>query len=338
MNKKVLVTGGNGFLSLHIILQLLNQGFQVRATLRDLQRAAEVKQTLQKNHVNNLENLSFVKADLTQDAGWKRAMTDITYVLSVASPLFSTTKATQNNATDGILRILKFAQLADVKRVVMTANFGAIGFSNKHKHSITTESNWTNPEENGLSPYEKSKLLAEKAAWKFIKQSNHQLEFATVNPVAIFGPALNNHVSGSFSLLTGLLDGSQKRIPNLPLNVVDVRDVANLHIAAMLTPEANGQRFIASADDQISLPEIAHLIQIKRPQLAEQTVTKILPNWFIRLAAPFNEQAKEGKLLLAVNRHVSNQKAKQVLNWSPSFNNEETVLAAVDTLIKNNLI
>ncbi|ANK62370.1 3-beta hydroxysteroid dehydrogenase [Loigolactobacillus backii] len=338
MNNNVLVTGGNGFLSMQLILQLLKQGYSVRATLRSLEKKATVINTLKANSVINLEKLSFVKADLTSDAGWEEAMHNVTYVLSVASPMFSASSKNKNGATEGILRILKQAQTAHVKRVVMTANFGAIGFSNKDKQSLTTEADWTNPNEKGLSAYEKSKLLAEKAAWQYLKTANSKLEFTTVNPVAILGSVLNEHVSDSFGLIKNLIDGSLKRIPNIPLNVVDVRDVVDLHIRAMITPQAKGQRFIASEDGQISLPEIGALIRQKRPQLANQISTKVLPDWIIQTGALVNKQAQEGKFFLDINRNVSNQKAKQVLGWQPLSNNETTILATVDTLLKYDLL
>ncbi|AMV61059.1 Hypothetical protein ADU72_0488 [Pediococcus damnosus] len=338
MKKTVLVTGGNGFLSMQLILELLKQGYTVRTTLRLLQKKSGVLATLKANHAVNLGNLNFVVADLTSDTGWQDAMQGMTYVLSVAAPMFSTDKAHINDAKDGILRILKQAQLAQVKRVVMTANFGAIGFSNKDKHSVTTETDWTNFDEKGFSLYEKSKAIAEKAAWQFMDKSSSNLEFTTINPVAILGTSLNEHVSGSFGLIKSLIDGSLKMIPNIPLNVVDVRDVVDLHIRAMTNPKANGERFIASEDGQISLPEIAALIRKARPQLSDQIPTKIMPNWIMRVGAPFSKQAQEGKLLLDINRNVSNQKAKQVLGWQPLSNNEETVLGAVDSLVKYDLL
>nr|WP_318531612.1 NAD(P)H-binding protein [Loigolactobacillus iwatensis] len=133
MNNNVLVTGGNGFLSMQLILQLLKQGYNVRATLRTLEKKATIVTTLKANNGINLDKLSFVKADLTSDAGWEEAMRNVTYVLSVASPMFSASSKNKGGATEGILRILKQAQTAHVKRVVMTANFGAVGFSNKDK-------------------------------------------------------------------------------------------------------------------------------------------------------------------------------------------------------------
>jgi nucleoside-diphosphate-sugar epimerase len=264
------------------------------------------------------------------------------YVLSVASPVFFTMPKDENEvirpAVDGIVRVLKAARNASVKRVVMTSNFGAVGFSNKNLNTVTTEADWTDSNEKGLSSYEKSKLLAERAAWDFIKQEGGHLEFATINPVAILGPSLSAHISGSFGILEHLLDGSMKVIPNIPLNIVDVRDVADLHIRAMTNPNANGQRFIASADGQISMPEIAALLKNRKPDVAKKVSTKTLPNWVIYLAALFNKQAKEGGLLLRMSRNVSNTKARSILGWKPIANNEEAILASINSMIKFGII
>lgn len=180
--------------------------------------------------------------------------------------------------------------------------------------------------------------MAERAAWEFIKKEGGNLEFVTINPVAILGPSLSSHVSGSFGILEHLLDGSMKAIPNIPLNVVDVRDVADLHIRAMTNPDANGQRFIASADGQISMPEIAALLKNKNPNVAKKVSVKTLPNWVIYSGALFNKQAKEGALLLRMSRNVSNKKAKKILGWTPFSNNEEAILASINSMIKFGLI
>ncbi|MGO2639047.1 MAG: NAD-dependent epimerase/dehydratase family protein, partial [Enterococcus viikkiensis] len=239
---------------------------------------------------------------------------------------------------EGILRILKAASRTKVKRVVMTSNFGAVGFTNQDWHSVTTEQDWTDENAKGLSAYEKSKLLAEKAAWKFIETEGKGLEFATINPVAIFGPSLDSHVSGSFDLLKGIASGSMKVIPNIQLNVVDVRDVADLHIRAMSTPEAAGQRFIASTDGMISMPEIAELLHRERPQLAATLSKRVMPNWMLKAASYVNAMAKEGQFMAEMNRNVSNAKAREVLGWKPIGTKEEAILAAVDSLIEYNLI
>ncbi|QMW04688.1 SDR family oxidoreductase [Spirosoma foliorum] len=338
----VLVTGGTGFLGTHSILQLLQKGYTVRTTLRSLTKKNEIIDALKIGGITSFDKLSFIETSLTEDKNWAEAMKDCTYVLSVASPVFMTLPKDENEAIrpalEGIIRVLKAARDAGVKRVVMTSNFGAVGFSNKNPNSVTTEENWTDPNEKDLSVYEKSKLLAERAAWDFIKREGGSLEFATINPVAILGPSLGKHVSESFGLLVHLLDGSMKAFPQIPLNIVDVRDVAALHILAMETPDANGQRFIASANGQISFPEIARLLKAKRPDVAQHVSPRVLPNWVLRLAALFNEQAKHGASLLAINRNVSNEKVKNVLGWTPIATNEEAILASVDSLIKYGIV
>lgn len=340
MSENVLVTGGTGFVGAQIILQLLQKGYNVKTTLRTISSKNKVIDTLKSNGITTFDNLAFVEADISKDDNWEVAMKGCDYVLSVASPVFMTIPKDEieaiRPAVEGIVRILKAARNAGVKRVVMTSNFGAVGFSNKNPNTATTETDWTDPKEKGLSVYEKSKLLAERAAWDFIKKEGGNLEFATINPVAIFGPALSTHISGSFVILERILDG--KVIPNIPLNVVDVRDVADLHIRAMTNPNANGQRFIASADGQISMPEIAALLRNKKPDVAKKVSTKTIPNKFLYLAALFNKQAKEVALLLRMNRNVSNAKAKKILGWKPIANNEEVILASINSMIKFEII
>ena len=336
MSKTVLVTGGTGFLAMHIIHQLLQQDYLVRTTVRSAKSAGHIEATMRANGITDLSKLTFVEADLLKDDGWDQAVEGQDYVLSVASPVFFSVPKDENEmirpAVEGIQRILTAASKADVKRVVMTSNFGALGFSNLDHNKITTEQDWTDEHQAGLSLYEKSKLLAEKAAWNFMSEDRSGMEFATVNPVAILGPSLDDHTSGSFGVLKMVFG---KAFPNLPLNVVDVRDVADIHIRAMATPEAKSQRFIASADGEITLLEIEELIRNERPQLAPQLTTKTIPAWLIDVAAHFNHQAREGKLMLAMNRNISNQKAKDLLHWQPLSTKEQAVLASIDSMTKN---
>ncbi len=338
MSKKVLVTGGTGFLSSHILLQLLEQGYKVITTVRSLKSQDKVIDLLQNNGVKNIDNLEFAEADLSKDHNWKEAMKGCDYVLSVASPVFMDIPSNEEEAIrpalEGIGRILSGAKEAGVKRVVMTSNFGAVGFSNKDPLSTTTENNWTNPDEPGLSVYEKSKLLAEKAAWKFMEEKGGSMELVTINPVAILGPSLSNHFTGSFGLIQHLLDGSMKAVPNIPLNLVDVRDVADIHIRAMTNPGAKGQRFIASADGQISMPEIAEFLRKENSLAAQNVSRKKVPNWVLHLGSLFNKHAKEGVLLLRMNRHVSNQKARNILGWKPISTNEDILRESLKSLLK----
>lgn len=341
-SETVLVTGGTGFVGMRLILQLLQKGYAVKTTVRSLDSKPTVIETLQTNGITSFDNLSFIQAELTNDNNWADAMQGCKYVLSVASPVFLQEPKNENEAikpaVEGIQRILKFAKNAGVKRVVMTSNFGAVGFSQRDKNRETTESDWTDTTLKGLSVYEKSKTLAEKAAWEFIKKEGGNLEFATINPVAILGPSLNDHVSESFNILKHLLDGSMKAVPNIPLNIVDVRDVADLHIRAMENSKANGQRFIASADGQISMPEIATFIRKAMPGISANVSAKTIPNMVIKLASLFNRQARQGAMLLNVNRNVSNAKARNVLGWTAIATNEETIIASLQSMIKYGIV
>lgn len=338
----VLVTGGTGFVAMQIILQLLQRGYKVKTTVRNLSSKDKIIETLKNNGISSFENLSFVTIELTKDDNWEEAMKNCKYVLSVASPVFFEIPKDENEAirpaVEGILRVLKFAKKSNVKRVIMTSNFGSVGFSQFNTNKMTTEEDWTNPLERGLSVYEKSKTMAEKAAWEFIKKEGGNLEFATINAVAILGKSLDTHISGSFNILTHLLDGSIKAVPNIWFNIVDVRDVADLHIRAMENENADGNRFIATADGKISMPEIAVLLKEKYPELTHKISDKKIPNFVLNLASHFNRQAKEAALLLKVNRNVSNEKAKKILGWKPVSSQEQAIIAAIESLLRFGII
>ena len=338
ISETVLVTGGTGAVGAQCILQLLRKGYAVKTTLRSMNKKDDVIGMLRTGGITSFDSLSIVEADLTNDANWAEAMRGCQYVLHVASPTHADAAASENDmirpAVEGTLRVLRAARDAGVKRVVMTSSFGTVGFSNKNPNTETTEADWTDPNEKGLSPYEKSKGLAERAAWAFINKEGGSLELATINPVAIFGPSLGASKSPSLGILTFLLGGTMKAIPNIGLNVVDIRDVADLHVRAMTNPAANGQRFIATADGNISMPEIARLLKTKWPDVAQKVPIRTLPNWVLSIAALFNPQAKQSVALLAINRNVSNAKARTVLGWVPVATKEEAILASMESILK----
>lgn len=337
MNKLVLVTGGTGFVGVHCILQLLNKGYAVRTTLRTINRKSEVLEMLKTGGINSFSNLEFIEADLTKDLNWDKAVKDCDYVLHIASPIYLRIPKDENEmivpAVEGTLRVLKAARDAGVKRVVMTSNFGAVGYSHKDASKPITEECWTDPAEKGLTAYNKSKVYAERAAWDFIKKEGGTLELSVINPVGIFGPSLGPDLSSGFELLKKMLDGSMKAIPNLTLGIVDVRDVADLHIRAMTNPQARGERFLALAEGSLSLPQIAGIVKAKMPEVAGKISDKVLPDWKVRVASLFNAQAKALAPMLRVNRNASNEKAGKILGWKPR-SNEEAILATVESMIK----
>lgn len=336
-HQKVLVTGGTGFVAIHSILQLLNRGYQVRTTIRSIKSKDKIFEMLKNGGITDFTKLDFIEADLTSDKNWLEAMIDCQYVLHIASPIFLRLPKNEDEmirpAVDGTLRVLKAAREAGVKRVVMTSNFGAVGYSHKDKNTIITEESWTNPNEKGLSTYNKSKVLAEQAAWDFMNTEGGSLELSVINPMGIFGPSLSHDLSSGFEMLKKLLDGSMKAVPDIRLGIVDVRDVAELHILVMENPDASGQRFLALAGGTMSLLEIVKLLKQKMPYVVEKASTKSLPTFIIRLSALFNDQAKAILPLVGIYREASNEKARTVLGWKPR-NNEEAIMATVISLIK----
>ena len=335
--KLVLVTGGTGFVGVHCILQLLKAGYPVRTTLRSLDRKNEIIEMLKNGGVDSFGNLSFVETDLSKDTNWDEAVKDCEYVLHVASPISLTIPKDENEmiapAVEGTLRVLKAARNAGVKRVVITSSFGAVGYSHTETDQLITEDSWTNPNEKGLSAYIKSKTLAEKAAWDFITREGGALELSVVNPVGIFGPTLSANLSGGLEIIKKLLDGSMKAVPQINLGIVDVRDVADLHLRAMTNPNANGQRFLALAGDVLSFHEMVLILKNKMGDEAKNVTTKVLPNWIVRIAALFNPLAKNIAPQLGRVKNASNEKAKTMLGWTPRTN-EEALIASAESLVR----
>jgi len=336
--QQVLVTGGTGFVASHCILQLLQQGYQVKTTIRTPDKKNKVQDMLRTGGITDFQHIQFIVADLTSDSNWSLAVADCEYVLHVASPIFLRVPKDPDEmirpAVDGTLRVLKAAREGGVKRVVMTSNFGAVGYSHKDTTTLITEQDYTDPNEKGLSAYNKSKVMAEMAAWQFIRTQGNGLEFCTVNPMGIFGPSLGPDLSSGFELLRNIMNGEMKAIPNMVLGIVDVRDVADLHIRAMTSAQANGERFLALAGGTMSLLQIAQFIKDKMPAVGVKISTKPLADWKVKIAALLgNQKAKAVAPLLGINRNASNQKAKTVLGWAPR-SNETAVLAAAESLIK----
>ncbi|MGM8363650.1 SDR family oxidoreductase [Flavobacterium sp. ARAG 55.4] len=317
-NKRVLVTGGSGFVGIHTILQLLKQDYSVATTIRSLSKREEISNALVENGITNLEKLHFYEANLIADEGWDTAVKDCDYVLHVASPFPAQDPKNEDDliipARDGALRVLKASKKAGVKRVVLTSSFAAVGYSINIPNHIFTEEDWTDITDS-LPAYIKSKTIAEKAAWDFVNKEGLGLELVVINPVGIFGPAIGNITSASLDIaVIGILNGTTNQGGNFTMGVVDVRDVADLHIRAMENPNSMGQRFLANADGVMSFADVAQLFKSKRPELAIN-VAEIAPT------------AKE------FYKEMSNQKARTFLGWNPR-SKEEALLASVDSLNK----
>ncbi len=337
----VLVTGGSGFVGSHTILQLLAQGHTVRTTVRNLARESEVRAMLAEGGAEPGERLTFHAADLESDAGWARAVEGSDYVLHIASPFPAGVPKNDDElivpAREGALRVLRASTEAGVKRVVMTSSYAAIGYGHKPQAKPFDETDWTDLKGPGLTAYVKSKTIAERAAWDYIASQNGKLELAVVNPVGVFGPALAADTSTSILLVQRLMDGALPGCPKLYFGCVDVRDVADLHLRAMTDPAAKGERFLAVAEDFISMKRIAEILKSRMGEAARRVPTRELPNWLVRLASLRDPAVKLILPELGKNRNATNEKARRMLGWTPR-SNEESLVATAESLVRLGLL
>jgi nucleoside-diphosphate-sugar epimerase len=338
---KILVTGGSGFVGSHCILQLLAAGHQVSTTVRSLKREAEVRAMLREGGAEAGDRLSFFAADLESDAGWAEAVAGCEYVLHVASPLPASVPKDENEliapAREGALRVLRASRDAGVKRVVLTSSFAAIGYGQKPRNAPFDETNWTDPNGADVQPYPKSKTLAERAAWEFIAREGGALELSVVNPVLVLGPVLAPDYSASIQLVQRMMDGAMPGCPRLSFGIVDVRDVADLHIRAMTHPAAKGERFLAVAGDFVSVLDIAKVLKRRMGASARRTPTWQLPNWLVRIAAMRDPAVRSILPELGKSKNGTNEKARRMLDWAPR-SSEEAIVATAESLVRLGLL
>lgn len=314
---KILVTGGSGFVGSHVVAKLLKEGHQVRTTIRSARREAEVRSMVRNGGAESDQELSFSQADLTDDHGWAAAVTGCDYVLHVASPFPQQAPDNEDElivpARDGTLRVLRAARDAGAKRVVLTSSFAAIGYGHADYARVFDEEDWTDPNGPDVQPYIKSKVLAERAAWDFIDREGGSLEMSVVNPVGIFGPVLGPDISASIAFIKQLLEGTAP-LPGLAFGMVDVRDLVDLHILAMISDAAKGQRFIGVSGDVVTLFDIARVLKNKLGELAAKVKT------------PEMETAASGPI-----RRSTSEKAMRMLRWRPRAQ-EETIIDTARSL------
>src|ERR1700722_4139165 len=309
----ILVTGGSGFIGSHSILQLLAAGHRGRTTVRSLKREGEVRAMLQEGGAEPGDRLSFVAADLEDDAGWATAAAACDYVLHVASPFPPNVPKHEDElivpAREGALRVLRASRDAGVKRVVLTSSFAAIGYGHAPQQAPFNETDWTDPTGGDMTAYVKSKTLAERAAWDFVAAEGGALELSVVNPVVVFGPVLGPDYSPSVALIHRLMPGGVPGNPKLTFGVVDVRDVADLHLRAMVHPAAKGERFLGVAGGFIWIRDIAKVLKDRLGEAAGKVPTRQLPNWLVRLAALRDPAVKQILPELGKQKNGSNEKA-----------------------------
>jgi nucleoside-diphosphate-sugar epimerase len=282
----------------------------VRATLRSAAIASVAEAA---------GRLSFCVADLTRDAGWDAAVAACDYVLHVASPLGGDAKdpgALIGPARDGTLRVLRAAARAGVKRVVLTSSTAATSPPLQSGDSVNDERVWTDPDDANVNAYRRSKVLAERAAWEIMAKHPGPTTLTTILPAAVFGPLLASERPGSAQIIQRLLSGRPPGIPRVGFCIVDVRDLAALHVRAMIAPEAAGERFIA-AGDFLWMADIASALRARLGARAARVPTRVLPDALVRLIARFVPALRTITPGLG-RRHVfSSAKAQRMLGFAP---------------------
>lgn len=317
--RMVLVTGGTGFLGGWCVIGLLHRGYRVRATVRDLAREPELRSIVRAQGLDD-GGLEVVAADLGHDDGWAAAVAGCSYVLHVASP-FPTQQPDDPDelivpARDGTLRVLRAALDAGVERVVVTSSVAAIrNTKGDPGPGPRTEEHWTDADNTALSPYTRSKTIAERAAWDLVRERGEESRLAVVNPGAIIGPTLTSDHSASLALVSRLL-GGLPAAPRLGWTLVDVRDVADLEIAAMTAPEAGGQRYIA-ADRFMWMADVSRVLRERLGEAGRKAPTRTLPDFVVRILARFDGSLRPTLSDLGKRVEYSSEKARTQLAWQP---------------------
>ncbi len=335
----VLVSGASGYIAGFAIKQLLSQGWSVRGTIRSLARADEVRATLA------APDLQLFAADLTSDAGWTEAATGADLMLHLASPIPMAEPKNPDDliipARDGALRALKAARDAGVKRVVMTSSTAAICYgAERGNDKIFTEADWSNIDAAESYAYIKSKTIAERAARDFIAREGGALEFCTINPSAVLGPVLgpgpNWDFSASLEVVKKLLDGALPGLPRLGFPIVDVRDLADLHLRAMTAPNMHGERFLGSGEF-LWLKDIAEILKYRLGAQARRVPTRGLPDWLLKISARFDPTVRMVTPELGRRRQCDAGHAKAALGWQtrPAA---ESIVDCAQSLIANGLV
>ncbi|MEE8837173.1 MAG: NAD-dependent epimerase/dehydratase family protein [Eubacteriales bacterium] len=331
--KKVLVTGGTGFLAGWTIRELLEKGYAVRTTVRSMKKSENVTSMLEKEGVDT-SRLSFAVADLTNPDGWDDAMKDVDFVLHVASPLGGNNHEDPTlipTAKSGVENVLGAAIRTGVKKVVMTSSEAANYPDKKDPNPAVNEDFWTDMNNKWITNYQRPKIIAERTAWEIIEKQN-QTNLATILPGAILGPNMAGKRSSTDQIFEMLLKRTPS--PNVIYPVGDVRDLAELHILAMENDAADGQRFIAESEE-MTMPEMARILKAAYPDRKLSTI--VIPDFVISVMAKFQVPMKVLNTMVGLKYHRDSTKARKLLGWNPRPA-KETVLDTAQYLIDNRIV
>lgn len=331
-----LVTGGSGYIAGFLIRQLIENGWTVHATVRSLKREGEVRGWL------NIDNgkLAFFAADLEHDAGWAEAIAGCTHVAHVASPFPLGVPKNADElvvpAREGALRALRFARAAGVKRFVLTSSMAAIAYGHGKGRDLYDEADWTNLANPEVMPYPRSKTVAERAARDWVAAEGGDMEFASVNPAAVFGPLLSDDLSTSIEVVRQLLEGKVPMCPDVGFSIIDVRDVADLHYRALITEGIKDERFVCSGPF-LKFIDVAHILKANLGEQARKVPTRKMPDWLLKLLAIFRPELKQVVAELGNVRGGDSSHAMQRFGWTMRTP-EEALLATANSLIERGIV
>lgn len=337
MTDRVLLTGISGFLGGHVALQLLNSGYTVRGSLRNLSRADKVRDTLKRAGAD-IARLEFVALDLLDDAGWHEAARGCRYLQHTASPFVLNIPKDKMElirpAVEGTERALNAANAAGTERIVLTSSMAAIAYGHdKSRTTPFTAQDWTDLHGRGVNPYQESKTLAERRAWEIMDAAGRHDALATINPSGIFGPLLDEDPGTSAILVQRLLNGSIPAAPRIPMTAVDVRDVAAAHVAAMTDPAAGGKRF-PMGERTVFLIEAANMLRQHYP---EKRIPRLqMPDWVVRLYGLFDRDVGDNLGELGYIKTLDSRGAIALLG-RPLTPVPEALLATAQSLVAHGL-
>jgi nucleoside-diphosphate-sugar epimerase len=339
--KTALVTGASGYIAKHIVRQLLDAGWNVRGSVRSQVKADQTRKAMQacvQNPETLDSRLSFVILDLSQDAGWDDALTDADALLHTASPFPLAQPKDEDEivrpAVDGVLRALTAAKQAEVARVVMTSSSVAVmSCELPPGQTVYTEDNWTDINHPTVTPYIKSKTLAERAAWDFVAE-NPEMQLTCINPVFVQGTPLDADIGTSIKVIKRILDRKDPAVPDLYFPAVDVRDIATMHVKALSTPESIGNRIIGS-QQTLSYLDFARTLDQAYPD--RKIITRVAPHWLIKIMALFDPAVRGIIAQLGVRDEISNARAGEILDME-FHDARQAIRDSARFLIENDMV
>ena len=324
--KKILVTGGTSYIGKHCIAHLLEKQYDVKATIRDIKNAESVKADLQKYLKKDI-NLKFFEADLLKDNGWDKAIENCDAIMHVAGPYPMNFEGPEEDQIkpheEGTLRILKLAKSNNVQRVVLTSSIAAVWMGIPGDKDLD-ESKWTNENIKHIDPYIKSKTIKEKAAWEYVSK-NKSIQLTTILPPVVLGPGIGDHMHTTSMKFFNIIAKREMPIaPPIKFGMVDVRDVAKMHVAALEKNESIGKRFIVSENTYWAKEFANKLIEI-----GYNAPTFSPPAFLVKFMTNFDKTLRMVKPVIGLDYNIDSSSARSVLGFDPiPFN--KTVLDTSD--------